>query len=233
MFVDSDDRIAPGAIEVLLSEIIEEQADIVEGSFTYFGDGISKMSRGRPLWKKRRIIDLYNNPESIINMRGFSWSKVYSKKLWEDLRFLEGYIFEDTISKFIIYRRAKKYVYLPIEFYEYRQHNTSITKASLRSNKIMDSFFILPVMLEESKRLSLKVDTLVYRLILTHMGPLLYRRTKALEDKITDALLVQCRSLLLSIEKYCPSKLNFYEKTLKNTIMNLDKDKWILCCRMN
>ena len=230
LFLDSDDRLSPGAIEALLSEAIHEKADIVEGKFKYFQDADGVEYEGAPLWKNRTIVDLKENPDHIMHIRGFTCMKVFSRHLWKDVRFPVGLCFEDTIITLVITRRARYYTFIPQLTYEYRQHDMSATVRLKGTACGIDSYYVVLHAINENSRLSLPLNTIFYRLVLRQFGSILYHRISGQSPEVIAAILVMCRKVLVSIDEHCPAEMNYYYRCLKKSILTLDVNMWEHCC---
>ncbi|EOU1468765.1 TPA: glycosyltransferase family 2 protein [Clostridium perfringens] len=230
MFIDSDDTILPYAVENMLNEAYKEDADIVEGKYiNYLDNNIKYLDR--PLWNKKIKVNIQDNMKFIHKVKGYPWGKIYSRDLWDNVRFPIGLDYEDTIIQLIIFRKAKTYVYIPNLVYSYVYNNNSITNKLKKNIKCLDSFYIIEALIKENYILNLEFDCEFYSLILNHLGRLLYIRTQNMDDFVIDAILVQASELLKSLEGKSPQNLSVIEKYLKRSIIDKDKYKWILCCK--
>lgn len=98
IFVDSDDKLADGAIETLLNAANTMHADIVEGGAIYFNN-------------KKIIKNVSPIPgEHLQLLSGFPWGKVIHSELLRQVHFPEGYWFEDTIFFFLLFDMAQNMV---------------------------------------------------------------------------------------------------------------------------
>ena len=230
MFLDSDDIILPGAIESMLDEAYKENADIVEGKYiNYLNNNIKYVDR--PLWNKKIKVNLNKNKDFIYSIKGYPWGKIYSRSVWNNVRFPVGFDYEDTIIQLIIFRIAKRYVYIPNLVYRYTYNSNSITNKLKKNIKCLDSYYVIEALIKENYNLNLEFDYQFYRLILIHLGKLLYSRTKNMDPLITDAILVKASELLKNIDDKSPEKLNIIEKYLKKSIIDKNKEKWKICCK--
>lgn len=154
MFVDSDDLLSDDAIESLLKKAFEKDIDIVQGNNNYVYKGKDKVLE-KPLSKNTIEINLKENPEFILKIKGFPWGRVYSRKLWEDVEFPVGFDYEDTIIQFIIFRKAKSYCYINQVVYEYTVGYGSISTKLQGSNKSLDTFYIISYLINISEQLNI------------------------------------------------------------------------------
>ena len=118
-FLDSDDRLLPGAIESLLQVMIKEDADIVEGN----------TQRGKTY--------------------GLACGKVYKSELFRNVHFPPGYLFEDTINIFFLYPLCRKSVQASGTHYYYRENPQSILHTFQNTPSAMDSLWVSKLVLEE------------------------------------------------------------------------------------
>ena len=108
-FLDSDDRLAPGAIDALLTAAYEEKADIVEGGFY-------------KLYNQSLVVKYKHKHKRAVlpnDLKGFPCGKVFSASLFEKICFPEGFWFEDSIMALIVYPCSKKNVIIPDMVYIY------------------------------------------------------------------------------------------------------------------
>lgn len=153
-FVDSDDILAENAINNWLNAAYKDDYDIVQGGYSYFNDSGSIYSI---VSSKTHII---NNP--IINLTGFPWMKIIKSNLFKDLIFPEGYWFEDTIMKYLVYPRVKKAIEINTIVYKYRKNAYGITSTSKKSLKSIDSTWITELMLDNLNKFNITFNKDLY-----------------------------------------------------------------------
>lgn len=141
-FLDSDDRLPNGAIESLLDKAYENNYDIVGGGYVRF-EGTAFKSKTIP-----QSGQLY----------GFPWGKVYKAHLWDEHKFPEHYWFEDTIFAMIIHDCAKKTTSIQDIVYNYRINRSGISALSPGKPKVIDSFWITSMLLNDRMALGLPFD---------------------------------------------------------------------------
>ncbi|MBT1182134.1 glycosyltransferase family 2 protein [Bifidobacterium sp. CP2] len=124
-FLDSDDELAPGAVDALLDAAAQSRADIVQGNLERFagatrvgGDTVSTEPNGYPC------------------------GKLYRADLFTDLQFPEGYWFEDTMIAFIVCTLAESMHCIPRTVYRYRVNTASISHTYFRSVKSLDTVYV-------------------------------------------------------------------------------------------
>ena len=93
-FVDSDDWLLPGAIDMLMDTVTKYDADIVEGCFRVFNSG--------------HFYPGYSHPFELSNrwtgqLQGYACGKVLRAGLFSHFHFPEGYLFEDTLMTLMLF----------------------------------------------------------------------------------------------------------------------------------
>ena len=167
-----------------------------------------------------------------MNYPGLPWGKVYKRELFEDIRFPEGYWYEDTIIQFLIFRKAKSFSYIPKIVYEYKWYEGNYSKVQSKSNtRVIEHFWIYKKMIEENGRIGLPKDKTLYVVLLKHLGSYLYNAIKDIDIKYQQALFVMSKQLLLEIRPNTKYKLNFELKEIESAINNNDFNTWILVCK--
>lgn len=229
MFVDSDDLLASNAIESLLKKAFEKAIDIVQGNNNYVYKGKDKVLE-KPLSKNTLEVNLKENPDFILKIKGFPWGRVYSRRLWENVEFPVGFDYEDTVIQFIIFRKANSYCYINQVVYEYTVGMESISRKLQGSNKSLDTFYIVLYLINISEELNIPFDETFYKIILNQLGSLLYIRTKGVDQTIIRNVISEAADLLRKIERYSP-KLKLKDRLLKNAILNENIKRWTACCK--
>lgn len=157
MFVDSDDRLAENAIENLLSVAYKENYEIVEGRYVLF-------SEESILFEEQ--IDEKEYIKPIQDLKGYPWAKVIKSRLFQNLIFPEGYWFEDTIMKFLVYSRTKKAIQIHDIVYEYRKNNLGITITAKKNKKSIDSTWITELMINSLDKFNINMSKELYEFVI-------------------------------------------------------------------
>lgn len=177
VFVDSDDLLAPGALQALYNALKYSGADYVTGTYTYIDDN----GHSLPIGKKRPC--------------GVAWGRIFDREIWRELEFPEGLWFEDTLFAYMIAPRFKESCIDDI-VYSYRKRMKSITATSLSSKRSVDTYFVTEVMLSWLNEMNLIFDESIYAQTLYQLGPLLLNRTPAQNDYETKCIFVMASELL-------------------------------------
>lgn len=182
VFVDSDDLMLPGAIEVLCDAYDEGGCDYVTASY-------------KDLSEDGRTV----TPISGKRQHGAPWGRLYSREVWRDLQFPEGFWFEDTVQGFCIAPQwRERYIDVPV--YLYRRNSTGITSTSGRSKKGLDTLWIVDEMLQWDDLLGIPFDLEMYDRVIWQLGVLLWARTPALNERERRAMFVYACDILRSCD---------------------------------
>lgn len=222
MFLDSDDMLEGNCIERMMDEIIDNNADIVQGSYFSFVDGLE--NRQNTLLSTK-IIE--NDLSAMVDNPGFPWAKIYKRELFEDIRFPLDVWFEDTIVCMLLYRLCNKMVVIDEMVYAYRINPEGITKKARHSKKCVDHYWVMEYVLEQAIKLGLPKDDIQYELVSGHMSTLLYRRISLLEDEVVESAFVLACKMLDDIrpEGYV-EKGNFVKKDLERAFRTRNYKLW-------
>ena len=158
-FVDSDDYIASDYIEYLYKLILSANGDVSIVLPQIFYDNQEQVA----ISNKKESIRIYDSKSALLTMlyqKKFdtsAWGKLYSKKIFEDVVFPVGNIYEDisTIyktllkSKVIVYSNQKKYYYL--------KRNDSIMGRSFKE-KDMDYIYQAESMYNSIKNIDKEIE---------------------------------------------------------------------------
>ena len=158
-FVDSDDYIASDYIEYLYKLILSANGDVSIVLPQIFYDNQEQVA----INNKKESIRIYDSKSALLTMlyqkkfNTSAWGKLYSKKIFEDVVFPVGNIYEDisTIyktllkSKVIVYSNQKKYYYL--------KRNDSIMGRSFKE-KDMDYIYQAESMYNSIKNIDKEIE---------------------------------------------------------------------------
>lgn len=224
MFVDGDDVLMSCSIENMMNEAYKKNADIVEGDIVNFHDNISyEMIKES---KTRYHVESNNtNPNFVLTCYGYSVAKVYRAELWNTLRFPEGFIFEDVITKFILRRKANKVVFLGDVVYGYRRNLHSSSHGS-NNLKVLDSIKIFPHIVELCYQEEVPFDDVFYILSLNHIGLLNFITLKNQSVYVRKECFLEMKKQLAMVNTYRVSKLPFMFKLLEKAILEGKMEAW-------
>ncbi len=154
-FLDSDDAFKSNMIEYMVKEILQTGADTV---MCGYDECISdkKMYELEDKEKKpfhlqqRKMISASEALNALVsNTRGWTivWNKLYSRTLWNNLRFPYNRLFEDVHVTYRIFEKCHSILLLPEQLMYYRKRKGSITKTL--SIKHLQDFLLGTKLVEE------------------------------------------------------------------------------------
>ena len=127
-FIDSDDWFELNAIEIMLRKIVEVGADIVCCGYyrEYYGrqvDICEKAGNDKVLTGSRILKEYCTG----IGIGSVVWNKIYSKKVFEEIRFPEGRYYEEYATTYKLLQKSELVVCIPNALIHYRVRKGSIT----------------------------------------------------------------------------------------------------------
>lgn len=180
MFVDADDMLVQGAVDKMMKCAYYHNADIVEGAYAF----ISASGRIKYQYKQKEgFLDRWND------LYGFAWGKLYRNVLFETVNFPEGYWFEDSVCRQIIYELAECIVGIQDTVYMYQENPKGITHKSKGNLKSLDVLWITKVLFKDREKLMIhKSEAYYYYLI--KLAVLIYERTRGLDEQIRKSIFI-------------------------------------------
>ena len=224
-FVDSDDFIPSDAVQRLMSRAVELDADIVGGGY-WLCDAEGRRHRFKGLCGA-----VYTTPT--IGLSGLPWGAVYRRSLWDEVRFPEGFWFEDTCLPYLIFSRSIKTASISGSVYYYRANPKGITATSVFSKKALDSIWVVLKMFDEMERLGIEMTNVLYEQTLRQFGPLLKARLTALNDDELRIAFQCCSDIIRNFPKRFGdfSTNDFWLKQIEEAMISCDYEKWLTACR--
>lgn len=181
MFVDADDRLMPGYVEHYMHALEKSGADYVTGRYRMMDDS-GKVDSSKS-----------HGHEDM----GSPWGRVYWRYVWHDIRFPEGYMFEDTVLAFAVEPRYHEDV-IDDAGYLWRAHPGSQSHSG-ESPKVVDAYWILEYMMQMRSALNLSMTDDIKLLLLFQCSASMFWHIRLLPAYIQHAVFVAAGELL----KYC------------------------------
>lgn len=220
MFLDSDDYLAPDAIQNLLSVAIDCDADIVEGNYKTFD------SNGNIKDVNKNCLKLTHVTSPVITLRGYPWGKVYKNHLLNSIKFPLEYWFEDTVMPFIIFPNAKNCYLIPENVYMYFINPRGITSTFQMKPKSLDTLYITRQLLKDKKRLNQQFTDVDYELFLKQIK-MNYSRTRFLSSKVKKSIFVITCDLF---QRYFEEYFNIESDSISEIFNSKKYKKYIEFC---
>lgn len=147
MFIDSDDIIESNSIQLLLDKAFKNDYDIVEGGYKVINENDEIIGKNSEYTERKPM-----------KLTGYVWGKVYKAELFENIKFPEGYWYEDTINHMIIYPQVKNVLHIPNNVYYYRANSSGICASSPGNPKSLDSLWVVRRLYKDRKLLKIEDD---------------------------------------------------------------------------
>lgn len=233
LFVDADDFLQENSLDVLMEAALKTGASIVQGK-------VLKCNERSDVFYKYKIkVGITTSYIEYCQSLGTPWGKLYLSSLWEDVKFFEGYAYEDTIIFLVIYLKCNKMLFVNQEIYTFRTTTNSQFKRQNNSNKKLDSLWIVDECIRLNNELKLQYNQEYYQVLIWHLSVGLISRVQDTDDeKLLEAVFVVARKLVTEFGKNSNTFLgknekiyikieksfhgnNFYEWKLQSKILEL------------
>jgi hypothetical protein len=218
MFLDSDDYLAQGSIQALMSAAREYDADIVEGSHLLI------TLDGKP------IHDLPRKPgvsKHGAGMSGYAWGKVIRKELFRTVCFPAGHWFEDAIMATLIFSQAATTVTVSDLILNYRQNPAGITQTAAGNPKSLHSLYMAEHVTNAFHKLGLECTGNSQRLLIMELSRVVLGRTQHFgEDVLQDIFIAACDiAQRYNILPQAPTGNYFYDEIVE-ALRHKQYDRW-------
>ena len=228
-FIDNDDTVSEDYVQKLLDAARRNSADFIKSGYAVCLEPGGYCNNIIKPFEKIETAD----KAKLLQYDGYIWGGIQKRTLWSDIRFPEGYWYEDMITRFLLFRKCDIFVNLPDVIYFKREHENSASRVLWKKDdvKCLDQFFLVKELLTVSKNIGLGgADELLYRILLSELGVFLYKRTVILDTKIREAVFVASAKLVnyyqpANDEKFC---LTDYERNMLQCFQEGDFKLWKL-----
>lgn len=212
-FLDPDDEYMPQIIERLVERMVCNNADIAVCSFyVYYStngkrsstyDSIYPLENGCVSAKK--ALNLLLDDKLSIGV----WCKIYKETMFKDLRFPDGYVFEDQVITPLLIEKADRIVLVEEPLLSHWRNRPGSITATLSEKNILDSIHALKVKEE---------------FVLTHT-PSVYDFAKAncVRNQVFCSIIGQYASLLFSAEKVSDEAQSVFQNEIQNRAKRLNQ----------
>lgn len=182
-FVDADDMISINFIETTMKNAYDNDADMVKTGYKLIDDNdvvIGKFKYNKQVLKGDSI--------NISRIKGHACMSVIKRKIFENLKFPEGFWYEDMIMRFLVAGQCKVIVTLEDCLYLYRQFDlsTSKNKKNKVQYKCLSQYFLLKQILLKYNDMGLKnigfEDAVLHEITTTMWLRLRYLNIKSRKD---------------------------------------------------
>lgn len=233
-FMDADDILPPNAINSMLKAAFASGADIISGTIGKANTSLSMVYYPR----KKKTIETNDLVEACNLMRGTPWGKLYKSYLWENIRFLEHYAYEDTIVFLSIFPKAKKFLVLGSPVYCFRSSNDSLFKRENLSVRCVDIIWVIKDALDCALQIPFTSVDQYYQVLIWHLSVVLYARLRNLNNeellKNVFVIAIDINNMFLN---HCSCSIKFSGKNAKiyykvqKSFVTRDYLLWLACCK--
>lgn len=140
-FLDADDKIENETYEKSYEEAKKNNADIINYNFlpsTYW-EYKTVPTTDTVIYEGNCLKAIFDNEQFYTFV--VCWSKLYKRKLLEDIRFSDQSFYEDGLFAYQVYARAKKLSIIPDTFYEYNIENPESSCSKITEMNRIEAIF--------------------------------------------------------------------------------------------
>lgn len=186
-FVDNDDTITDDFVQQSLEIAYANNADLVQSAYS----NVSPLGHIKSVDSKGSfLINTFDNLDRVTKVKGFIWSGISRKSLYDNIRFPLGFWYEDMFTRMLLMRKSKVIVSIGKSLYNYLRRPTSAASTLWKPNNIkcIDQLWLPIQFIEYAKhKLGISPDPILYGILLKEWGLLLHFRTRGLSEKIRKA----------------------------------------------
>lgn len=228
MFVDADDYLESGYIESMLNKAYRENADIVVAPFKKCNAESVVLTTVKCKDKK---VDSF---QEIENVGGAPWGKIYKSKLWDDIEYPLGLMFEDTIIFNVLFRRAQCIFTNKDCYYMYRVYGDNTLDRLQGKPQLLDAVWSIKYSYNLANRLGLPKTNTYYEFLLCQCSWHVYYRVKGFSVEIQKACFILMCELIKEYTSDFEGKnlSNWVLKELEMAFFEKDFKKWKLCAEI-
>lgn len=165
-FIDSDDYIDSKMIENLYHDMVTFEADVACCNYDFCNE--------QSLITKDHAVaisnpEVYDSETALDHLlfenyyKCYAWNKLYKRELFHTIRYPEGKLFEDIVTTYQIFQRAKKISFNNASLYHYRVREGSITAGKF-NERTYDMIAAIQQIMGESKSDSVRLGCMLYTL---------------------------------------------------------------------
>lgn len=232
MFVDCDDIVDSTVLQGMISKAETTNCDIVVCGYQLEKEKSGKIYDTKKYVYPKWLLKTYTDENDIMSLPGYPWGKIIKRTIFEDIRFIPGYWYEDSIMHFLVYRKAKSFKYVPSILYHYKWYEKNFSKVqnSKANPRGVQRYWMLKRMINESDRIGLPRDVTFYITLLRHLGVYYYGNLKDFDITTREAMFVLAVKLLK--DNYIKvNRLSKMERELEKALLTSDYKAWELACK--
>lgn len=231
-FLDDDDYVADGFIEIMISNAITNNADISKCG--YYAVSNNKVKRAYVEGRSKSFNSM--GLSMVCSYNGFSWGAMIKKSLFSNMSFPVGYWYEDMITRLVLYPQCKvfSYVSLPLYYYRFHENNSSAIVWKSSNYKSLDQYFLATECLKWLENKKIRFSTGLCLAFQYELCNMLYARTIRLGDSAKQCVFFLACETNDKLVQLCPEYRksgNLIQRRLTQTLINRDYDYWKRICK--
>lgn len=225
-FVDQDDRVADGYVQLLIENAIKYDADIVKSAFC----DVKSFGRKR---ENETISCVVRNgmKKELFDYKSYVYPGVFKRCLFDHVEFPVGCWYEDMIIRTLIYRQATVFVHIPdvLYFKTFHNNNSSLKVWDINSLKSLDHLFLSIDIISASDKLGLPRDSWMYQCIIREYASVFAMRIRRLDENVRRLAFLKACDVLDALfrEEYYDELLPEYKEWQK-IFKNREYKLWLL-----
>ncbi len=213
-FIDHDDEITENFVQRLLETALSSNADLVK------------------CWYGQK----YDSEVVATGMStGFVWAGVYSRNIFEFVRFPEGYWYEDMINNFVLRPQANHIMEInDVLYYKNSTRNNASKKIWKSANyKCIEHIYLVRSLISCYRKLGLTDKRYLFERVLRECSSLAVNRTADLDEETRKLVFLACNDLVSDVlDEQDGSGLTKKDKVFYEAIVGKDYSKWLLAARL-
>lgn len=165
--------------------------------------------------------------------RGYIWGGVYSRNIFQRVRFPVGYWYEDMINGFLIRPQTKKLSLVPNVLCFKNKHSGNLSNIVELSTDYhcLDQIYLAKSLIQDYYKLGFHDEDYIFRCALNEFSNLGVSRTQRLDIDTRKQILLACHEIMSSF-KHVPSGLSAKQQIFYDAIMSKDFTAWNMAAKL-
>ena len=230
-FIDNDDYVADTYVETLWQCRRQTDADMIQIGHTFVN------ASGAVIGTNTKPARLFsdNSQEMVEYVSGYIWSGLHCKQNFAQVRFPEGFWYEDMITKVLLSRVCQRYVFIDACLYNKTLHGLNASRTLWRADnpKCIDDLYLMMYLTKYGNEvLHLKADDRQMYLITNELNQL-FRRTWRLNRRLREAIFiigcdfVQSNAASATLKVTDPCLMRLYDDFINRHFLKYNIDGWL------
>ena len=230
-FIDNDDYVADTYVETLWQCRRQTDADMIQIGHTFVN------ASGAVIGTNTKPARLFsdNSQEMVEYVSGYIWSGLHRKQNFAQVRFPEGFWYEDMITKVLLSRVCQRYVFIDACLYNKTLHGLNASRTLWRADnpKCIDDLYLMMYLTKYGNEvLHLKADDRQMYLITNELNQL-FRRTWRLNRRLREAIFiigcdfVQSNAASATLKVTDPCLMRLYDDFINRHFLKYNIDGWL------